>query len=408
MEKALEQMHHLTAPGPDGMPPLFYHHFWPTVKFIVIHTVLNFLNHGSAPPKFHDTHIVLIPKIKNPEKVTDYRPISLCNVAYKIASKVVANRMKWVLQEIISENQSAFVAERLIIDNVLVAHELMNHISKKKKGKCGEMAIKLDMSKAYDRVEWDCLQQIMRKLGFHEKWISIVMRCVSSVKYAIWINGQSYGQIRPTQGLRQGDPLSPYLFIICAEGLSALLHCAAQRKAIRGVVASARGPRISHLFFANDSLVFGRATVSEAMKIQRILKVYERSSGQQLNCTKTSLFFSPNTDAGTKERVKAMFGAQVIKPHESYLGLPSLVGRSKNTTFAKLKQKVANKVSGWKEKLLTHARKEILIKSVAQAVPAYSMSCFLLPGKLCEELTGMIRQFWWGQVKNEKKLAWLS
>ena len=267
MEKALKQMHLLTAPGPDGMPPLFYHHFWPTVKFIVIHTVLNFLNHGSAPLKFHDTHIVLIPKIKNPEKVTDYRPISLCNVAYKIASKVVANRMKWVLQEIISENQSAFVAERLIIDNVLVAHELMNHISKKKKGKCGEMAIKLDMSKAYDRVEWDCLQQIMRKLGFHEKWISIVMRCVSSVKYAIWINGQSYGQIRPTQGLRQGDPLSPYLFIICAEGLSALLHCAAQRKAIRGVVASSRGPRISHLYFANDSLVFGRVTVSEAMKI---------------------------------------------------------------------------------------------------------------------------------------------
>ena len=148
--------------------------------------------------------------------------------------------------------------------------------------------------------------------------------------------------------------------------------------------------------------------MSEATEIQRILKVYELSSNQQLNCTKTSLYFSPNIDVGTKERVKAMFGAQVIKPHESYLGLPSLVGRSKNTTFAKLKQKVANKVSGWKEKLLTHARKEILIKSVAQAVPAYSRSCFLLPGKLCEELTGMIRQFWWGQVKNEKKLAWLS
>ena len=101
---------------------------------------------------------MLIPKINNPEKVTDYKPISLCNVAYKIASKMVANRMKVVLQDIINENQSEFVAERLIIDNVLVAHELMNHISKKKKGKWGEMAIKLDMSKAYDCVEWDCLQ----------------------------------------------------------------------------------------------------------------------------------------------------------------------------------------------------------------------------------------------------------
>ena len=101
---------------------------------------------------------MLIPKINNPEKVTDYKPISLCNVAYKIASKMVANRMKVVLQDIINENQSEFVAERLIIDNVLVAHELMIHINKKKKGKWGEMAIKLDMSKAYNCVEWDCLQ----------------------------------------------------------------------------------------------------------------------------------------------------------------------------------------------------------------------------------------------------------
>ena len=111
---------------------------------------------------------------------------------------------------------------------------------------------------------------------------------------------------------------------------------------------------------------------------------------------------------GTKETVKSMFGAQVIKPHESYLELPSLVGRSKNNTFAQLKQKVTSKVASWKEKLLTHAGKEILIKSVAQAVPAYSTSCFLLPSKLCEELTRMIRQFWWGQMKKEKKLAWLS
>ena len=175
----------LNGPGPDDMPPLFYHHFWPTAKSIIINTALDFLNHGIALPKFHDAHRVLIPKIKNLERVTDYRPISLCNVAYKIASNVVANMMKLVLQEIIGENQSAIVAERLITDNVMVAHELMNHISKKRKGKCGEMAVKLDMSKAYDRVEWDCLQLIMQKLGFHDRWISIVMCCVSSVKYAI-------------------------------------------------------------------------------------------------------------------------------------------------------------------------------------------------------------------------------
>ena len=153
VEKALKQMHPLKASGPDGMPPLFYQHYWPTVNSVVIQTVVDFLNHGVAPPKFHETHIVLSPKTKNSSRVTDYRPISLCNVAYKLASKVVANRMKVVLKGIVCENQSAFVSETLITDNVLGAHELMNHINKKRQGKDGEMTLKLDMSKVYDRVK---------------------------------------------------------------------------------------------------------------------------------------------------------------------------------------------------------------------------------------------------------------
>ena len=193
----------------------------------------------------------------------------------------------------------------------------------------------------------------------------------------------------------QGDPLSPYLFLICAERLSMLLHKAVRHKELKGVAASARGPRISHLFFADDSLIFERATVKECSEIQRVLQVYEESSSQQLNRNKTSLFFNHNTANGVKETIKAMFGAQVIKPHESYLGLPSLVGRSKRNTFTQLKQRVSNKLAGWKEKLLSSAGKEVLIKAVAQAVLSYTMSCFKLPNTLCDELIGMVRQFWW-------------
>ena len=103
-----------------------------------------------------------------------------------------------------------------------------------------------------------------------------------------------------------------------------------------------------------------------------------------------------------------MFVAQVIKPYESYLGLPSLIGKSKKNKFAQLKQKLASKHMGWKEKLLSNAAKKVLIKAVAQTVSFYIMSCFKLPNGLCEEMTGMVRQFWWGQVKNEKKVAWMS
>ena len=117
-------------------------------------TVLDFLNSGISPPKFNETHTVLIPKCKEPKNITEYRPISLCNVVYKIASKAIANRLKKILPTIISDSQSAFVHGRLITDNVLVAFEAMHHIRRKKNGKIGEMALKLDMSKAYDRVEW--------------------------------------------------------------------------------------------------------------------------------------------------------------------------------------------------------------------------------------------------------------
>ena len=157
------------------------------------------------------------------------------------------------------------------------------------------MALKLDMSEAYGRVEWTWLENIMRKMGVHQKMIEVIMRCITTVTYSIRINGQTRGRIVPSRGLRQGDPLSPYLFLFCAEGLLALLRRATERQNIHGVAVCRRAPRISHLFFADDSLVFCRASLEECNELQRIFTVYEAASGQQLNKAKTTLFFSKNT-----------------------------------------------------------------------------------------------------------------
>ena len=165
---------------------------------------------------------------------------------------------------------------------------------------------------------------------------------------------------------------------------------------LHGVIVCRRGPKILHLFFADDSLIFCRASLEECDSLQRIFQVYEAASGQQLNRTKTSLFFNSNTDTSVKEEIKNRFGAQVIKNHEKYLGLPSMVGRNKRNSFNSIKEKLAKKLSGWKEKLLSKVRKEILIKVVAQAIPTYTMSCFKLPDSLCDELKSLIRNFWWG------------
>ena len=250
-------MHPKKSPTSDGgMLFLFYQHYWSLVSDCVTHSFLDFLNHDFVPPNFNETHVVLIPKIKYPTKITQYRPISLSNVVLRLASKVLENRLKCLFLHVISENQSAFISERLITDNVVVAFETMHHINQKKLGKTGEMAVKLDMSKAYNRVEWDCLKKLMGKMGFHEKWVNIMMRCIRFVSYSIKINRMPHGHMTPTWDLRQGDPLSTYLFLIWVEGLSVLLKKTIEEGEMKGVVACHRGPKISHLFFADNSLIY--------------------------------------------------------------------------------------------------------------------------------------------------------
>jgi hypothetical protein len=197
--------------------------------------VLAVLNGGEMPQGWNETTIVLIPKVKNPERITEYRPISLCNVIYKLISKVLSNRLKVLLPDIISPTQSAFVPGRMITDNVLLAYEITHHMHRRKGGKDGLVAIKLDMSKAYDRVEWLFLEKMMHKMGFNSQWVKLIMNCVQSVSYRVKVNGSLSDAFKPERDLRQGDPLSSYLFILCAEAFSAMLQHAEVNGTLEGI-----------------------------------------------------------------------------------------------------------------------------------------------------------------------------
>lgn len=210
--------------------------------------------------------------------MTEFRPISLSNVVYKITVKVLANRLKAILPHIILENQSAFLFERLIIDNVLTAFEIMHYLNNKRIGMDCSMSVKLDTSKAFDRVEWCFIEAAMEKLGFHEKWISLIMHCITTISYSI-INGSAHGCITPSRGLRQGDPLSPYLFLICAEASSSLIHYATRSKELNGISICRGCPYVTHLFFADDNLLFCKANSQECHILIEILRKYEAASG---------------------------------------------------------------------------------------------------------------------------------
>ena len=194
-------MAHLKALGLDGMPPIFSQHYWESIGGDVVKAVVSCLNSTSIETGLNHTFITLIPKVKSPEFVTEFCPIALCNILYKLVSKVLANRLKKVLPHIISEFHSAFQLDKAISNNILVAFETLHHIKRKKIGKMGYMALKLDMSKVYDRLEWVFVQRIMEKMGFHSTWIGWILECLKSVTYSILVNGEPKSHIIPTRSI---------------------------------------------------------------------------------------------------------------------------------------------------------------------------------------------------------------
>jgi len=405
--EALKSMGPTKSPGPDGFNACFFQKYWPIVGTDVTELVRTILVRGHIPSHLNHTHVVLIPKVRHPKRITEFRPISLCNVLYKLATKVISNRLKKLLPELISQTQSAFTPGRLITNNILIGYEVF-HSMHTKSSRHGTMAIKVDMAKAYDRVEWSFLRQVMLRMGFRRSWVDMVMACVTSVSFSFVINGTPQGLVSPTRGLRQGDPISPYLFIMVTEGLIGLLRQAEERALLHGHRVCRSAPPISHLLFADDSIFFCKATMGEARVILGVLQEYEEASGQTVNLDKSNVTFGKGILQEQKDLILQELGMQEVAHQDKYLGLPMHVGRSKRRAFCAIKDRIGKRMAGWMNRLVSWAGREVLIKAVAQAVPTYAMSIFKLPKDLCSSIQAMINRFWWSHDLSKRKIHWIG
>ncbi|KAM3301327.1 hypothetical protein P3S67_015829 [Capsicum chacoense] len=261
-------MLHDKAPGIDGYPAEFFNLNWSIIKQDVPLAVKKFFESGRLLKLFSCTAVSLIPKVANPTYVRDNRPIACCTTIYKIITRILTNRLKSVVKHLVNPSQSAFVEGRSIVDNILFSHEIFKWYNRK--GFSPRCVMKIDLRKAYDSIEWGFLKTLLAELGFSSKFITWIMKCVTSVSYSMVINGSLAKPFQRRRGIRLGDPMSPYLFVIAMEYLHRELQLVQQHKDFK------HHPRckrlgVVHISYANDLLMFCK----EELKSVRLLQ--ERS-----------------------------------------------------------------------------------------------------------------------------------
>jgi hypothetical protein len=336
------------------------------------------------------TFLALIPQKQNAQNVKDFRPITLIGSLYKLVSKVLTNRLKTVMENLISESQNAFVGGRQILDSVLVANEsLDSHI---KSGRLG-IICKLDIEKSYDHVNWDCLLYILERMGFEVRWCRWIKACISSVRFSILINGSLVGFFNSSRGIRQGDHLSPLLFLLVMEVLSSMLRRTEEGGFISGFTLG-NNVKISHLLFADDSILFCDANPQHLIYICLVLTYFEAVTGLRVNMSKSELV--PMGDVPNLSTLANIMCCRIRVLPMTYLGTSLGASFESKNIWNYIVEKMKRKLAGWKSLYLSKGDRLTLLKSTLSSLLTYYLSLFTIPASVANRIEKIQRNFLWG------------
>ncbi|WVZ92280.1 hypothetical protein U9M48_038358 [Paspalum notatum var. saurae] len=378
------------APGPDGFIGMFYKKCWHIIKADLMKALKDVFSLRSRHWNLlNSANISLIPKHDEPQQPQDYRPISLTHSVAKLLSKVLANRLAPHLDTLISKSQSAFIKGRNIHDNFQYVRGAIKHFHS---SKTPMLFIKLDIAKAFDSVRWEYLLELMQQLGFGQKWRDLISYLWASTTSRILLNGALGHPIQHRRGLRQGDPLSPMLFILAMDPIQRILDRATQQGLLTPI---GRDPiKIRTSLYADDAALFVRPIQQDLENLQRILDHFGAATGLKTNIQKTSIhkIRCENIDV---EHMLQQFGGQIGTFPRKFLGLPLHYGRQRRTDEQVLIDKIGGKLAGWKGRLLTRAGRLTLVQSVLGAIPTYHMTVFNLSKWAVKKIDRLCRSFLW-------------
>eukprot|EP00253_Pinus_taeda_P018686 PITA_18686 len=384
VDEEMAQLKEGKAPGPDGFTTTFFHVFWDLIKVEVCQVVEESRALRWLLPSLNSTFITLIPKEENSITPHKFRPIALCNVLYKVISKVIANRLKPLLPMLISPEQSGYAEGRQIMDGIILTHEIIHLL---KQSKQAGMLLKLDLSKAFDKLSWPYIHHMLKAFGFCSTWVRWIMSLITSSHFSLLVNGFPSRPFKPSRGIRQGDPLSPFLFVIMAEGLGRHIKQALQSNQLKGISIH-NSPASSHQQFVDDTMLYGYPSAQEASCLKSLLNDFSEASGTQVNNSKSQIFFF-HTPPSVKFAISRILGFQTASLPSTYLGAPLTASAIKQPAWRTLLEKLYSKLNLWTHCSLNLASRVVLIKSILQAMPLYLFSILAAPKWVLKRLRNL-------------------